>query len=654
MKSCIRKNSLTKNKYFLTALFIADILLVYFTWCLQTIEYRGSLYGFLSVIGAITVTVCVVITAIICKKQNIKTSILWQFRVINELALAGALAVTISDILSNRIGFYIVLADIAIFVMFLILYKVLKCDIRKDLISLWQFVKREWKLFFIMAISGCLGFLPYMNQFKWDGALYRQILDDMNIHSLSSMGAFGHLSQGYAFLECIIKAFIINSDAAITVLNLLLYLSSIPAFYGITESLIGESNSRTRLLAVMVYAFSPFTLGMAGYYSLDYATLCLFVIWLCFWIKGMWVFHFAAALLFCITKEPAIVTYGAFCLGVLICDFLRRKPKDIFCDVRYYFMALIGILWIITFMLLGGWSGGESSVGISVSYAAEKLKVLYVLNFNWIFAVIGVIAVWQIKKKKIYDDLKNATFYGLICAAVFFTLFSIIFQTVNHARYAANMPALLYIIAIYAIGSLLLNEQIKIKVINTGLVLMAILMLFSSFKTIDPISLACFQKVDTGAGRMITTGSPVMGDSMIYNKEMLYMEDALNKALADAIAENRKIYIPTYNDSSYAFDGMMIDGEINDNIRITTQFWDEAKKKRTAYENENTREFDLNQILNETDLSSLKSGSEYNGLCYIYSDVLGKEQADKLEKIYDITDRREYECGGWKIGMICF
>ena len=55
-----------------------------------------------------------------------------------------------------------------------------------------------------------------------------------------------------------------------------------------------------------------------------------------------------------------------------------------------------------------------------------------------------------------------------------------------------------------------------------------ILQLASSYLAIDPVSRLCFPVLDTGRGQMFTTGAPVPGDSMIYNKQMLDMEYALH------------------------------------------------------------------------------------------------------------------------------
>ena len=170
----------------------------------------------------------------------------------------------------------------------------------------------------------------------------------------------------------------------------------------------------------------------------------------------------------------------------------------------------------------------------------------------------------------------------------------------------------------------------------------------------DEKTRALFEQMDTGSGSMITTGSPAPGDSMIYNKQMLGMENALGEAIGYAIDNNYQIFLPTYNDNSYAFDGMMLSGEKAGDCMVVRQYWNQHTKLRTAYEGNDTIAFETYQLLSETDLTALKQQDQYAGRCYIYADSLGKEQAETIRKSHDVTAEKEFSYRGWKIYLVVF
>ena len=53
-------------------------------------------------------------------------------------------------------------------------------------------------------------------------------------------------------------------------------------------------------------------------------------------------------------------------------------------------MALPGGLWLMTYSMLGPWSAGEGGFSLDWAYIIEKLKVLYVFNFNWVFSIVVI------------------------------------------------------------------------------------------------------------------------------------------------------------------------------------------------------------------------------------------------------------------------
>lgn len=652
----IKKN----HKEFAVALGIAAVLMFYLTWCFATISYQGSLFLVLHTLGtAVTIGLCIIAIHINQRYSEDSSQNKEHSAELGLLSLLLVIVFVLTLIWDIRYGSnkaWFVIADVAWIVTGVYLCRKLRLDLSATLRKAADTVKRNWPLLILLAICLVLAIEPGKLQFKWDGALYEQACREMNIHSLSSLGAYGHLGQGYGVLYCLVYAVIGNTGFAMAILNILMYLGSIVAFYGIIKWLGKDLSDMTACLLTAIYAFSPYTLGMVNYYSLDYAMLCIGVIMIYFAFRKKWLLHFAVALLFCFTKEPVIMAYGFLCIGFVVVNWFTDCPKGTDFAGRlhrmmehkeYYLMLTAGVLWVVTYLQIGAWSAGNGAFALDMEYVGEKMKVLYLLNFSWILTALAVVGAVTALVKADRSLIKNDII--LILSTFGFTLISVAFATVNHARYAGVAPVILSVMAVMALLALFRERALQIVA-----ALLAVLMLISSYATIDPVSRALFEKMDTGAGSMITTGSPTPGDSMIYNKQMLGMENALGEAIGYAIENNYQIFLPTYNDNAYAFDGMMISGEKAGDCRLVRQYWNQRTKLRTAYESNDTIAFETYQLLNETDFTALKQQDQYAGMCYIYADILGKEQAEIIKKSHDITAEKEFTYRGWKIYLVVF
>lgn len=656
------------HKAYSLVLGIAAVLMFYLTWCFATVSYQGSLFLMLHTLGtAVTIGLCIAAVHIYLKcaadkskKKTVKNLQDWrnsaQLGMLSLIVIITFGLTLIWDIRYADDKAWFVLTDAAWCVAGVWLCRRLRAAIFAYLKKGAAAVKRNWQLLILLAVCLLLAIEPGKLQFKWDGALYEQACMEADIHSLSSLGAYGHLGQGYVVLYCLVHAVIGNTGLAMAVLNILMYLAGVTAFYGIVRWFRKGLSGVTSCLLTASYAFSPFALGMVNYYSLDYAMLCIGVVLLYTAFSQKWVLHFAAALLFCFTKEPAILAYGFLCIGFVVTNWFADCPKGTgFCirfskllgHKEYYLMLTAGVLWLGTYLQLGGWSGGNGEFVLDLAYVGKKLGVLYLLNFSWILTALAVVGAVAAFLKADWNLLRNDIVLAL--SALGFTLISVAFATVNHARYAGVAPVILSVMA--AMALITLFQKRALQVIAAFL---AVLMFVSSYATLDPVSRVIFQKVSTGEGSMITTGSLSYGDSMIYNKQMLGMENALSEAVGYAIENNYQIFMPTYNDSSYAFDGMMLSGEKSDGCRMIRQYWNQRTKLRTAYESGDTIAFETYQLMGDTDIAALKKQDNYAERCYIYADLLGIEQAEAIKVSHGAKAEREFTYRGWKIYLVVF
>lgn len=642
------------NKHAKIIALIEGILAVgcfYLSWCFATIFYKSNVFGVFHVI--MTILSASSYAACVNKVHKEKMLEEEQFKVLNLSILVISLLVSYDDIIGEYGNIYFIVADI--------IWIFVACCLLKKFGFSGFCSKREWLqnmrkhlgMVALLLVAVILAMEPFQMQFRWDGALYEQACSLMNIHSLSSLGAYGHLSQAYGSMYYLLWIIIKHTGSAMTIMNILLYLGSIVGFYALTRQVNTGKKKILLVVATAMYAFSPFLLGMVNYYSLDYAALCLFVWMVYFAYTRKWIFHFIAALCFTFTKEPSVVVYGAFCVGVVLVDWIKchkngfvSKICYIIQQYQYYLMLLVGMLWIVMYLLIGGWSGGVGAFSLDFQYILDKLKVLYVLNFNWLMVlgiVIGIVIILFERKKiaGLWEICVPVSF-----SLIMYTIFSAMFKTVNHARYAATIPSILYLLVFWILVSVLRKGAIYI------FTLLGVLMLISSYRTVDPVSLLSFQRMNIGSETMITTGAPTIGDSMIYNKQMLRQEYALNQALEYALDKEYRIYMPMFHGLTYSFDGLMVEGVQQDGLTVVTQFWDEEKNVRTAYVNNKTVAFSLYEVSDE--LEALNNIDMAEKGCYIYSDILGMELAERIIEKNPAIPSKEFCYDGWILYMLEF
>ena len=410
-------------------------------------------------------------------------------------------------------------------------------------------------LLILLAATLILCFEHDVPLFKWDSYLYYTAAQRFSLDSLSSLAAFGHLSQTYGAVIYCIDLVCKDLQISMTIANISIMILSTSAFYGIMRITVPERKDWEYSLVSSIYAFSPFVLGMVHYQNLDYFCLCLFTIMFYFAVSQKWVWQTVTALMFCFTKEPAIIIYGCFCIGYVIMDLISLKRsgnkhivKTLIGRSQYMFMITTALFWFVIYKALGTWSAGNGGFAIDKAHILDNLKLVYVLNFNWILVIITMIVL-------VYSAVRNKPvsewMWPLVFSHIGFVLFGCAFSTTNNPRYIDSAAFMLYFVT--AAGILKLLHGARCYIISSAL---AAVMLISCFLTIDPVSRMAFRCYNIGSTEMVScTGAP-LGDAMIYNRQMIYYDEALNRAMKDHVEAGDVIAFASYDGNSYFMNGM--------------------------------------------------------------------------------------------------
>ncbi|MDE5818735.1 MAG: hypothetical protein K2I07_05375 [Lachnospiraceae bacterium] len=531
-------------------------------------------------------------------------------------------------------------------------------------------------LFLLCLISLLLVYDPAMFQFKWDGWGYYMTSRQASVYSFSSMALYGHISLTVSAMIRFCTAVMGQNVAEGMILgNVIVFLTGICAYYGILRAVVPEKKEIFYAVCTAVYAWSPFMLGMVNYYSLDFYCICLFPVVLYFTVKKQWILQVVSGIFFCFIKEPAIVIYGFLCIGIVAVELCGKgtgrfadRVKGLFCRPQYYAMALAAVLWGGTILILGGW-GGTGGFALDMKYVTEKLKVLYLFNFNWIFVLLALLlgvflfARGGISRNGFWLFLSGKSrnvfwLFPLLSAQMGFTVFSCLFVTVNHARYSNIIPMCLYLTA--DVFVLELSDDIKMTRMRFLPVVPAVLsalLLTACYRTIDPVSKYAFDTFPIGDGTMISTGSvnTVPGDAMIYNKQTLWLEKALWEALAVVDFERDIVLFPAVDQCTYYFDGfreveILQEGEYGEYV----EYWNPKVSRREITASGDNIPFAVFMVPDAEAVECLIQEHPSGRYVYFYLDCAGAETAYGIKERHPVAEEEVYSYRGWKLYGLVF
>ncbi len=647
---------------------ILVILLLYFSWCCKTVAYSNRLVLLFGFVGSIA-ALCLYISMIRLKNNDgrfvISEAINISFAVICLLIAIGAMRDSILIPASEKTikilmgGLMMDPANLFISVeafiwCIVLLYFTLRYHIPgytgiKNCFALirakiFGLIRTYKWLLILLLITGVLCIDPDWYQFKWDGLLYYLACRSLNLSSISNLAVYGHIAQRSGVIMKLFEYVIPDTAHALFCANIFLLLTGTVYCYRTLALLFGKDKTVLCLLGTAVFAFSPYYLGMVVYYSLDYVLMCVLPMVIYYALNREWTGYMISSMVFCFTKEPAIIIYGGLCVGIVICDLImgRVRPSAVFKTIRYYYMMLPGILWLITYKLLGPWSAGNSHVGFEGEYAVKKLSVLYVLNFGWLFLIMSVLSVLLITVRHLWKKKDTEILVPIGVSLAFFTLFSLIFNTVNHPRYVDSAPYMLYFVTLYLLYRAF-SDGIAAKII-TGVT--AVILLISCYRTIDPISLAVFEHENTGGAKIILT-SDAYGDGSIYNRQMLYEEQAMSDAVYDAMSEGTVLVMPALDGSVYTTDGMSEYIVISEDHIWDRCIYDRSRKIRFPIANENSMECELLHATQDADLKGLIDAGAT--ISFIYPVYLDENKIGTIKRQFRQTDELEYKHKGWTV-----
>lgn len=647
------------KKYIVSIIGLIELLIGYLAFCVATIAYKDNWLVYLTIIlfGIVSIIYFVIFATLSSFSEfrnvfkeihivNISGGILCFCLVLRDLQNVHFLGyqkiVLLLFMTTTLIGEGIYLKQKGLSALGDLLGKLVR--MAKDHVGV-LFV-----LFLFLLLSIYSGGTPY----KWDSRLYYVASQDLNAFSISNLALYGHTAQTVGLFIKIGTVLSGSVSSAVYVMNVLVAIVGIFSFYGILLYVYPQSEKNDLLLATGAYAFSAYILGLVNYFSLDYYCASLFPAVLYFMLTHKWIFYVVFSYLFCFTKEPAIIIYAGVCIAYF---FVKEVPVFqqnglrsiiiIFTRIQYWYMAMVGILWYATYKLLGPWSAGEGGIEFDISFVWERFKVMYLMNFGWYFSALCLLAIMV----KVLGKRNHVIYSYLLIPLFAFTIFNCIFKTANHYRYNAVI-----FFAICSISMIYVLSWSKRYIRQIVLGISCIISLCSSHFSIDPVSNWLFNSVFTGNGYIWSTSEDSrLGDSAIYNKQMLWMENALNRCLKDAINQGDSIILQAQQDNLWYADGLTDFLTLEKGGFNYYFLWDDKLSQRVNMVTDTSRSVEIFQVQGIEDIEQV-IGSTGTQQTYSYISIADtdNEVFSQITNRFHVTEEEEYSYANWKYRRIQF
>lgn len=479
--------------------------------------------------------------------------------------------------------------------------------------------------------------------FMWDFHLMFDVVDTREPYHLLMMNKLdldSHICYSYVAVCVMLKELFRSAIMGMRVCGVILYLLGLFGFWKCLCLFEKKRNMPVKVLCTIMFAVSPYMLGMISYCYTDYALGCLFPLLAYVVLTRKYLWSVTVSLFYVFAKEPAILIYTFLIVGIYIVEALEKRK--IILNLRRYIVYLIPcVLWMITYFFVGHWAG-TGSVGISGDYIVGKLMTTYIINFNYLLLIPAAAAI-IIACVKHREDLKYVI--PIVSSLIAFSLMTFVFITVNHPRYIDSIIAQINLLA----GLCILNYIPRVKVKYGFTIVLSCLMLVSCFFTVDPLMLLVFEQCDMGHVTLITTNR-YLSDGMVYNYRYQSIAAAMDKAWAGTpVGEDAVIYLPALYDNTW-FSGLMgLHNPMNGQSEfVTYEYWNTREETRmTGRSDPDAVPVQVHYITEEYEFDPVQTNY------FFYYNGAGEDIASKIFSEYRYeTD--EFECNGVIVHRVKF
>lgn len=493
----------------------------------------------------------------------------------------------------------------------------------------------------------------------WDGAIYygevQRLCHDFEYSFTYIWDHFrlaGHYSIVYTFFAAIGEFLLPDNMTGVLIVRLVLTNGALVCIYKMFREYWLELSEKEAAIGVMLVSVCPLFMGLFSNISPEHLLL-IFTIYLFYAeYKDLTIMKMVWIISIMMTKETGLIIVGGYLLAhicVHLRDTIKYRKED---RIHYFFsnsyvLYSIGVVVIVCLYTikqegLFAWLGVNQQQGggmlgnyirsfsEGITLLGQKLKLLFVLHFEWIPVMIIVICVISIitRRRSKFFFGGQIGFLGALGLFILSNFYLIVYSLGRYHIFSAVMIWILaYIMLMRTFGNCLKSV--------TGLAVsyvVIVLLVIQNFYFIDPLSNLAFDQYDSGKGKMLATEveGGNFGDAFTNNFRHTYLYDLVDTMLREGDYDtDTQILIPYQKDYMYfyAYTG-----------------YDTGEKRRIfSVRPDGEKVLEINQIFLDDVLNDCGESISGRGIMYFlpYIDCDEEEYIKKAEAFYKVGKRQE-------------
>lgn len=372
---------------------------------------------------------------------------------------------------------------------------------------------------------------------NWDGRLYFYWINDQitafNIN-FSNYGEkfslFGHPAQGYMSYLAIGRALFGTSYISIHILNTILGLATITAFYAICKR-IYKLDHVILILLTLIFALNPLFIANSLTPNLDYPGICFFAIALFLLIYDKLILSTFFWILLAFSKETGLLLYGLLIFFELLLSFfgksivvntyltrLKLQTKHVFFLLFGYFIYIIFPFLIFAFNYFMRsqrvWQPNyyvfpHNPIVLNFEIIFTRFVESFILNFQWVILLLIIISL--IKHRRMVAP------FSLVLTTFAFYIVMALYNTFLHPRYIVPLHFLFLLGAAPFINTFTSNKRFN----YFFLIFLSLFLLIQNYLTIDVLTMKLLGTFRWGTYALIKIGDSAQSrcDGSAYNTQ---------------------------------------------------------------------------------------------------------------------------------------
>ena len=409
-----------------------------------------------------------------------------------------------------------------------------------------------------------------------------------------------HIAHGFMFVSMLGQFINTSTGMGFQYSYMVLGAASAVCLFNIFRVIFPKKKLYVCAISGFIVSIQPMFLGLSTSMQMEYPLAVLFIFALCSFLTNKHILMFFWLIMLGTCKETGAMMAFSMLFFILLfyfIDFVKKsggfkaalKKIKVWQYIAFTLFMMVCIIVFIKILFMPAWGGvriinvlkfgGEGRLNFQFegSHFFMKARQLFILNFSWLWIIILMVclvvmaAVPAVRRNR---QINTGAFLFIIIQYFVYTGFLLFFLEAKGTRYNILSDVLLLFIVVTMVIRVLDRwfSFVPVSMVIAGLAFV------ETFVTIDPVSLAVFTSVNTGAMPMVWTAATKkelpyvdinIGDFGYYNYQYTYMDRAVDNMLEAVDYQGWFRILSSFKESA------------EDQFNNSSLVWDSKLKHRT-------------------------------------------------------------------------